>query len=57
MNIEHKQYKKDILTEAENFHGTQYIKRFFWYSLVLIFKSEKALNRAQNDSFSILSLF
>ena len=29
-------YQIDILTDDENYHSTQYIKRFVWYSLVLI---------------------
>ena len=32
-------YQKDILTNDENYHGTQYIKKFFWYLLVLISNS------------------
>ena len=41
INIEHmsSQYQKDILRDDENYNGTQYIKRFFWYSLVLISNS------------------
>ena len=39
INIEHKQIQKNILTDDENYHGTQYIKRFFWYLLVLISNS------------------
>ena len=37
--MEHKQIPKDILTDYENYHGPQYIKRFFWYLLVLISNS------------------
>ena len=29
INIEHKQIPKNILTDDENYHGTQYIKRVF----------------------------
>ena len=42
INIEHKQIpkKKNILTDDENNHGTQYIKSFFGgYLLVLISNS------------------
>ena len=55
-------YQIEILTDDENYHSTQYIKRFVWYSLVLIpnpskNRSPKALNLAQNGNFSIFSLF
>ena len=33
INIEHKQIPKDILTEDENYHGSQHIKMTFWYKL------------------------
>ena len=37
IDIEHKQIlKKNIRTDDENYHGTQNIKSFFWYLLVLI---------------------
>ena len=37
INIEHKQIpKKNILTADKNYHGTQHIKRFFWYLALLI---------------------
>ena len=32
-------YQKNILTDDENYHGTQYVKRFFWHLLVLISNS------------------
>ena len=44
INIEHKQIPKNIVTEEENYHGTQHSKR-----------SPKALNLVQNCNFSILS--
>ena len=55
-------YQKDILTDNEKYHGTQYIKRDFWYSLLLIsisykIRSTKALNLALNGNFSIIRLF
>ena len=28
--MEHKQIPKNILTDYENYHGTQYIERFFF---------------------------
>ena len=33
--------QKHILTDDENYHGTKYIKRLFWYLLVLISNSYK----------------
>ena len=39
INIAHNQIPKYILTDDENSYGTQYIKRFFWYLLVLISNS------------------
>ena len=37
--MEYKQIPKNISTDDENYHGTQYIKSFFLYSLVLISNS------------------
>ena len=37
--LEYKQTPKDILTDDENYHSTQHIKRFFWYLPVLISNS------------------
>ena len=39
INIEHKQIPKHILTDDDDYHGTSYIKRFFWYLRVLISNS------------------
>ena len=36
INIEHKKYQIDILSDGEDYYSTQCIKRFVWYSLVLI---------------------
>ena len=30
IDIEHKQIPKNILTDDENYHGTQFIKSFFF---------------------------
>ena len=40
-------YQNDILTEDENYHGTQHIKRSFWYLAVLIsnFLKKKGLQK------------
>ena len=52
-----------INADDENYHGTQHVKRLFWYLAVLISnfffkkKSSNALDLVQNDNFSILSLF
>ena len=39
INIELKQIPKDISIEDENYHGTQHIKRIFWYLAVPISNS------------------
>ena len=61
INIQHKQIPKRFLTEGENYHGTQNIKRFFIFAcadiLFLKQRFEKAINLAQNGNFSILGLF
>ena len=59
INIEHKQKEKHILTDDENYHGTQYIKSFFfWYLLVLISKSLKiGLQKPQIWPKIAISLF
>ena len=58
INIEHKQIPKNILTDDENYYGTQYIKRFFWYLLVLISNSEKVgLQKPQIWLKMAISLF
>ena len=36
INIEHKQIPRRYFTDDENYHGTQHIKRIFWYLAVLI---------------------
>ena len=36
INIEHKQIQKNILTDDENYHGTQYIKSFFFGICLLV---------------------
>ena len=33
-------------TDDENYRGTQYIKRFFWYLLVLISYSKKSVSKS-----------
>ena len=57
INIEHKQTPKYILTADENYHGTEHIKRIFWYLAVLIYNFKKGspndLNLVQNGNFSI----
>ena len=55
-------YQKDILTDDENYHGTQYIKRVFFVFTCADIQflknlSPKALKLAQNANFSISSLF
>ena len=70
INIEHKQIAKYILTDDQNYHGTQHIIIFFiffyflWgggggYFAVLISNLKKSDLWAfgQNGNFSILSLF
>ena len=39
INIEHKLKPKIYLTDDDNYHGTQHIKRIFWYLAVLISNS------------------
>ena len=39
INIDTFLYQKDILTNNENYHGTQHIKSFFLYLAVLISNS------------------
>ena len=52
---------KNISTNDEIYHGTQYIKRFLAFAcadiLFLKNRSPEASNLAQNGNFSILSLF
>ena len=42
---------KNILTDNENYHGTQYIKSFFWYLLVLKKSVSKSLKFGLNWQF------
>ena len=57
INLEHKKYQKDILTDDKNAHKTQHIKSFLVFSCADIYFLKNRSPKASNLVQMAISLF